>query len=449
MHLPLRFCAALSFALASSTALGAIPLLMPVQGVMRDNAGNPAGAGSYAVVFALYPSQTAAIPVWSEPWPPSGGACSAGATGCLEVAEGGVFTVYLGTHLPLDPSLFSAGPTWLGMAVEGEPELPRRPLGAGGYAFHAARAEVAEGLECTGCIEVGALPIAGLAQVSHGTLTNQFQAVWPSADPPVVIPDYWPSGILAAVQVTDSGALEWIEVQVAIDHQDIGQLVATLTAPDGTQIVLHDQGEAGTPGMDRTWPPALPLSGDLGVWKGKDPSGTWSLHVEDKGFNNGQTGTIQVFEVRYGIVRDTEAQATGDLRVAGDLHVAGDTKLGGVVDCQGCVGPAAVAPSVLFPGQPLGSTAVSCSGTGDWGGSFAVPADARFGLVWASGGNGYQGQSCGLNGILLKDGGGPLYCHDTGNINQGVSFWLGWGSCNGSYLYGYNTGIWGTVLWFK
>ena len=122
-------------------AAQAVPLELPVQGVIRDNAGQPVVEGIYEMTFTIYAGAETEEPLWSETKPVE--------------AQGGQFRLNLGTQTPLSLALFSAsGGLWLGVSVEGEPELPRRPMGSTPYALQAARAA---GLNCTGCVSPQAL----------------------------------------------------------------------------------------------------------------------------------------------------------------------------------------------------------------------------------------------------------------------------------------------------
>ena len=117
----------------------AVPLQMPLQGVLRDNAGAPVVEGEFEMTFSIYADAEAAIEdaVWTETR--------------MVTAQGGQFRLNLGTETPLSASIFAAsGALWLGVTVEGEPELPRRPMGTTPYAFQATSAQ---GLACSGCIE--------------------------------------------------------------------------------------------------------------------------------------------------------------------------------------------------------------------------------------------------------------------------------------------------------
>ncbi|MEC9072767.1 MAG: hypothetical protein VX938_10325, partial [Myxococcota bacterium] len=69
--------------------------------------------------------------------------------------DNGAFSIRLGTHTPMAPSVFAENAEiWLGMAVEGEPELPRRQVLTTPYAFQALSAN---DLACTGCVSPDAL----------------------------------------------------------------------------------------------------------------------------------------------------------------------------------------------------------------------------------------------------------------------------------------------------
>jgi hypothetical protein len=115
----------------------AVPLQMPLQGVLRDNAGAPVVEGEFEMTFSIYADAESEESVWTETR--------------MVTAQGGQFRLNLGTETPLSASIFAAsGALWIGVTVEGEPELPRRPMGTTPYAFQATSAQ---GLACSGCIE--------------------------------------------------------------------------------------------------------------------------------------------------------------------------------------------------------------------------------------------------------------------------------------------------------
>jgi hypothetical protein len=150
-----RLVSLLSLFLAP-TVLATVPMEMPLQGVVRDNAGNPAN-GEFEVTFALYPSQDAA-PAEAVWWN----------TQSITVNDGR-FLTRLGEGKPLDPQDFSSGEAlWLGMAIEGEDELPRRPLGSSATALHA---QTAAGLDCSGCVGLSALTDAAQSSLVDQALS--------------------------------------------------------------------------------------------------------------------------------------------------------------------------------------------------------------------------------------------------------------------------------------
>ena len=164
----------------------AVPATVGVVGTLRTQGGGPITDGSYTLTFALYPTGTAAKPVWQE-------------TGSVKVLAGR-FSWALGSAKALNiTDLDAAKAAWLGVRVGLEKELPRVALRAVLFARRAQRADsaksadtakladaakaaqtaktadiaksaesaknaelaktaaVAKGLDCTGCVGVAAL----------------------------------------------------------------------------------------------------------------------------------------------------------------------------------------------------------------------------------------------------------------------------------------------------
>jgi hypothetical protein len=136
----LLFTCCVAVLLLGDVAL-AVPLEMPLQGVLRDNAGQPVVEGSYEMTFAIYTDAEAEEALWTE---------------VRQVtAQGGHFRLNLGVETPLAPSLFlTSSALWIGVSVETDPELPRRPMGTTPFAFQSASAG---GLSCSGCVGPEAL----------------------------------------------------------------------------------------------------------------------------------------------------------------------------------------------------------------------------------------------------------------------------------------------------
>lgn len=106
--------------------LAAAPPTLSYQGTLTDKAGNPITA-TRTIVFSLYNVVTGGTATWTE-------------TQTLTVT-GGRFGAVMGLTSPLDVSLLG-GDTWLGIAVQGEPEMtPRQKLTSVAYAMKAQVAE--------------------------------------------------------------------------------------------------------------------------------------------------------------------------------------------------------------------------------------------------------------------------------------------------------------------
>jgi len=99
--------------------------------LVDPSTGQPRPDGIYTLHFALYTTDTGGSPVWNENW-----------TG--PVTDGRV-SIMLGLADLIDPTLFECGTQWLGVAVDGEPEMtPRQEIGWVPKAIHAYQAAYAD-----------------------------------------------------------------------------------------------------------------------------------------------------------------------------------------------------------------------------------------------------------------------------------------------------------------
>ena len=122
--------AAVVFALVCcANAAADMPGTISYQAVLRDGSGTPVPDGTYDITFGIYLSPTSPLGIWAE-------------TQTLGV-EGGIVNAHLGSVTSL-ASLDFQNPYWLGISVDGEPELtPRTPFETVPYAAHAGTADVA------------------------------------------------------------------------------------------------------------------------------------------------------------------------------------------------------------------------------------------------------------------------------------------------------------------
>jgi hypothetical protein len=106
-----------------------IPHQITYQGRLTGDSGNPL-TGTHSLTFAVYADSTGGTALWSE------------THGTVPV-NNGLFAVVLGSISPMGSTVFASQPRWVGLIVDGEPELPRTRIVAVPYAFYALRADTA------------------------------------------------------------------------------------------------------------------------------------------------------------------------------------------------------------------------------------------------------------------------------------------------------------------
>ena len=151
----------LALCLAAPVVSAAVPMQIPLQGALRDNAGAPVSSGTFEMTFTLYRDAEGTDEAWT--------------TTRTVTVQGGLFRAMLGEETPVDPQLFGAeGGLWLGVTVEQEPELPLRPLASTPYALAAGEAA---GLSCSGCVSAEALSADATAALTDAAVSASMAAV--------------------------------------------------------------------------------------------------------------------------------------------------------------------------------------------------------------------------------------------------------------------------------
>ncbi|MBM4345907.1 MAG: hypothetical protein FJ100_21245 [Deltaproteobacteria bacterium] len=166
-----------AMALAFSAALAhAEPIQLAAQGRLTSTAGSPVADGGYALGVAIYDVPTGGAPLWNEAF--------------LSVpVQGGVFAVTLGGALSkLDTAVFASGkPTWIGVTVGADPELPRQPLLRVPSAVHAMVAAQAADLQCSGCVgsdDIAKAAITGDKIAKGAVDASHVSFAWAAAESP-------------------------------------------------------------------------------------------------------------------------------------------------------------------------------------------------------------------------------------------------------------------------
>jgi subtilisin-like proprotein convertase family protein len=138
--------------LTSASLAWAVPTNVQVAGAITNTGGGAAPDGGYKLTFTLYAAEDSPVAEWSE-------------GPVVAVVKNGQFGYQLGSTKPLPPGLFSKlDKPWLAVQIEGDPELPRKPIGS---VMFALKAGLAEGIDCSGCIGAKQLDpqvFAGLAK---------------------------------------------------------------------------------------------------------------------------------------------------------------------------------------------------------------------------------------------------------------------------------------------
>ncbi len=150
---------------ALSAASPAPPMQIDLQGLLTSVSGLPATDGTYGLTIAFYADETGGQPLYTDFEP-------------AVVVVDGRFSLRAGGAVPLDVAPFAeAAARWVGVAVGGEPELPRQALGVVPYAL---RSESAADLACTGCVSTAELsaevlaPYVLLADLSAVALSGSY-----------------------------------------------------------------------------------------------------------------------------------------------------------------------------------------------------------------------------------------------------------------------------------
>ncbi len=102
-----------------------------------------------------------------------------------------------------------------------------------------------------------------------------------SAAPNASIPDNNSTGVTSTINVGDSLTVTSVAVSTVITHPYKGDLVVTLTGPDGTAAKLHNRTGTSTDNVTTTFSIATTSAEALSIFTGKNTSGNWSLKVQD------------------------------------------------------------------------------------------------------------------------------------------------------------------------
>jgi subtilisin-like proprotein convertase family protein len=102
-----------------------------------------------------------------------------------------------------------------------------------------------------------------------------------SVSPGLSIPDNNATGVTSTINVPISQTVSSVSVGTTIPHTYKGDLVVTLIAPDGTNVLLHNRTGGSTDNVTTTFAILTAPAQSLTALNGKNTSGNWSLKVQD------------------------------------------------------------------------------------------------------------------------------------------------------------------------
>ena len=110
------------------------------------------------------------------------------------------------------------------------------------------------------------------------------------------IPDNSAAGITQSIAITNVGTVSDLKLGVNITHPNVADLVVTLTGPDGTSVIVHNQ-SAGPPNLITDYPTLTAPDNSLSAFNGKAIFGTWTLKVQD--LAGGNTGSLNAWDMTF------------------------------------------------------------------------------------------------------------------------------------------------------
>ena len=122
---------AVAVAVAATSAPAAVPQTIAFQGYLTDDNGQPRN-GTVNLDVAVYAAAAGGTALWSE-------------SQAAVPVNSGVFAIALGSVTPLAAGVARTSPRYLGIRVDGGPELPRTELRATPFALRAQAADTTTG----------------------------------------------------------------------------------------------------------------------------------------------------------------------------------------------------------------------------------------------------------------------------------------------------------------
>ena len=119
-----------------------------------------------------------------------------------------------------------------------------------------------------------------------------------SNETPVSIPDNNDTGIDSVITVADELTVFSTDASIDITHTYIGDLIVTLTSPQGTTATLHSQSGGGADDLVQSY--------SLANFNGEVATGDWVLNVKD--VLSADTGTLNSWSLTFSAIGEVSPQ---------------------------------------------------------------------------------------------------------------------------------------------
>jgi hypothetical protein len=133
----------LMFTVFAAVSLAGTPTAINYQGRLTTLAGTPVDDGTYSIMFTIYDAASGGTIVWNEKE--------------SVTTSGGLFAVLLGTDTPIGDDVFKGTTRYLGIQMQGEPEMtPRVAIVTVPYAYRVSTVDGSSGGNVSGNINLDA-----------------------------------------------------------------------------------------------------------------------------------------------------------------------------------------------------------------------------------------------------------------------------------------------------
>ena len=144
-----------------------------------------------------------------------------------------------------------------------------------------------------------------MAQLSEDASPKVFSG---KSAPLVAIPDRNEVGILEVMECAEEGSLKNIEIKIDIDHTFIGDLMVSLVAPSGKEVLLHNRNGGNADNLKTTF--NFLNTTALVSLLGEPIKGNWGLKVKDLALID--TGTLNSWELSIDVLDGKELMVEKD-----------------------------------------------------------------------------------------------------------------------------------------